>query len=109
MSFVLDQSIAYYLICNGLDVSRAIFGPLPLKMCQFNIFAKNMIHINTSLLCMAISGTKFAFIVVYRQIPEIDDNFISAYIYMVTNLVSVISTFIILYLPGKPVINQVNS
>ena len=108
VSFNLDQFVTYYIICNGLDLLRVLIGPLPLGLCRFNIFMKNFVHFNICQFCLLLSATRFLFVCVYKSIPMLEDSFISAYLYISTNMISALLTLVIFYFPGKPVLNEVN-
>ena len=105
-SFILMQFLLYYVIGNGIDTIRAAFGPLPTLLCQFNSFTKNFCHLNFSIFFVIKGATEFAIICIYKSIPCIEDNFIATFFSMIITLLAFLITCVQLYLPGKPVMNQ---
>ena len=84
-------------------------GPLPYVVCTVNVCIKNIAHINVSLFTLAITATKFAFVCIYKSIPIMEDNFLSTVIYATSNTISILGAAAKLYLPGRPILNVVNT
>ena len=99
--------IIYYISSLAIDVVRAIFGPLNDFVCTFGVFIKNVVPINASLITLSMTITKFVFVFIYKSIPCMEDNFLSFFIYLTINMISILSTFSRLYLPGRPIFNKV--
>ena len=62
---------------------------------------------NFSMLIVAITGTKFIFVCVYKSIPVMDDKFLTRFVSISTWMISILATLIRVVVPGKPVLNEV--
>ena len=107
VTFNLEQLIIYYVAGTGLDLLRILTGPKPEWLCTFVIFIKNFVNFNVILICLVLSATKYIFIGIYKSMPCINDDFLSAFIHMTLNMLSFMFTAIKVYMPGKPRLNQV--
>ena len=58
---------------------------------------------------LAITATKFSFVCIYKSIPLMEDNFLSRVIYATSNTISILGAAAKLYLPGRPILNVVNT
>lgn len=100
------QAILFQIICGSIDVSRLIFGPLNEHVCMLGIIMKNLFSINLFIVGLAVTLTKYAYICVYRS-PVFDDNFLSAFIHLLTYLLSILACAVKFFGPGAPVLNKV--
>ncbi len=107
VTFNLEQLIIYYIVATGFDLLRILIGPWPKWLCVFVTFVKNFVNFNVIFICLVLSATNYTFIGIYKSMPCIDDNFISAYLHISLNMLSFIYAAIIIYMPGKPRLNQV--
>ena len=92
-----------------IDCIRAIYGPLNNSICLFNVFIKNVGPINACMITLTMTLTKFVFVFIYKSIPVMEDDFLSTFIYMNINMISILATLSRMYLPGRPIFNQVNT
>ena len=90
-----------------IDTMRVFFGPLNFYVCTFGVFIKNVQAINICFITLTITITKFVFVFIYKSIPVMEDNFLSTFIYLTSNMVSILATLSRMYLPGRPIFNQV--
>ena len=99
----------YHVFCTTIDTLRSVVGPLPYVVCSVNVYMKNLAHINVSLFTLSITATKFSFVCIYKSIPLMEDNFLSTVIYATSNTISILGAAAKLYLPGRPILNVVNT
>ena len=98
-----------YQLHSAIDVARAIYGPMPSPICTFEIFVINFLHINVSLIIVAVTGTKFTYVCIYRSIPTMEDGFISTYVYLTSTMISILGAIAKLIVPGRPLMNHVST
>lgn len=103
----IDQMILFYVFPVHLDLLRVFVGPLPKPVCFFVVFMKNVLQLNMSMIAFCITLTKFLIICVYKSIPVMDDNFISLFLIILVNIISILITVSRKYLPGRPILNEV--
>ena len=99
----------YHVFCTTIDALRSVVGPLPYVVCSVNVYMKNLAHINVSLFTLAITAAKFSFVCIYKSIPLMEDNFLSTVIYATSNTISILGAAAKFYLPGRPILNVVNT
>ena len=93
---------------HTIEFLRSIFGPLPYFLCQFGFFTKMFVSMNFFMIMAGQAFTKFVFVVIFRSIPEIDDNFYAFFFYTLISLISLLSALSRLYLPGRPILYHVS-
>lgn len=99
--------IVHQALPTTIDLIRILFGPLPLGICNLGIFGKNLFFASVSLLTVAATVTKFTFVCIFKSIPVMEDQFLSFYLFFSINIFSCLISFSRLYLPGRPLLNQV--
>ena len=97
----------YYAFPMLFDTLRSLIGPFPRLICKISVFVKNVSSINVALMSVALSFTKVLFVFYYKTIPVMEDNFWARFIYMTCSMVSMLASFSRLYLPGRPILNEV--
>ena len=107
--FALFQLITYYLIANGLDSVRAIFGPMPESICSVAVFFKNVIQCNVAQFSILVTITRFTFVCVYKSIPVLNDQLFAHFLFASVNMTSFMIVTIVSVLPGKMPLNYVSS
>ncbi len=107
VTFNLEQLVIWFTMATGLDMLRILTGPMPQQLCTFVIFVKNVVNFNVTFISLVLTATNYIFIGIYKSVPCIDDNFLSAFIHMLVNMLGFIFTATYLCLPGKPLLNQV--
>ncbi len=98
--------IILFSFATTIDTIRAVIGPLPKAVCKVGIFTKNIFFTNTAQNVMAMTIFKYIFVVVYRSIPIMDDNFLSTYLIISINMISIISSLVRMVAPGRPILNE---
>ena len=101
--------VIHYVIGNGIDALRAMFGPLPLGLCQFGTFVKGYVAVNLSMLTLSVTIIKFLLAYVYKSMPTMEDNFLSLVIVVTINIISFLATFGRMYANRKLHIHDVSS
>ena len=100
--------IAYCALPMTLDAIRCIFGPLPLPICTLIHSLKMVIFLNVCQITMILTCVKFAFIFIFKSIPNMEDNLLSVFIYLAVNLLSIYYTILRMMTLKRPLIHQVN-
>ena len=108
MTSNFEQMILRYIIPGSIFNLRLLWGPLPETLCKmvtaFGVFN----GINISILSFATTATKFAFIVWFRTIPVMDDNFLAFFINLNLTLLSILATFSKMMLQPSPTTVEVH-
>ena len=91
----------YYCLGNTLDTIRAVYGPLPQKLCWVGVLSKNWSHYAVLLFTLAIILTKFMFICIFKSMPVMDDDFLLLFISTTINAIVVVIMYLWIVLPGK--------
>ena len=105
--YISFQMFLYYAFPMLFDTLRSLMGPFPRPICKLSVFIKNVSSINVALMSIALSFTKVLFVFYYKTIPVMEDNFWARFIYMTCSMVSMLASFSRLYLPGRPILNEV--
>ena len=103
-----DNMILTCIFPLNFDLLRVFYGPLPESVCFFVVFMKNVLHLNICFIALLITLTKFLIICVYKSIPIMNDNFLTVFLYTSVYLISILTTCARKYLPGRPILNEVN-
>ena len=85
-----------------LETLRVLVGPLPRILCQLIVFVKNLVCYNVCQSCIMMTLTKLAFLCHFKSIPIMEDNFLSTFLYLIFNLLSILTVLARFYLPGTP-------
>ena len=108
MTSNFEQMVLRYIIPGSIFNLRLLWGPLPETLCKmvtaFGVFN----GINISILSFATTATKFAFIVWFRTIPVMDDNFLAFFINLNLTLLSILATFSKMMLQPSPTTVEVH-
>lgn len=108
-SYNLDHMVIYFALPISIDMIRMLWGPLPAAICDIGVLAKNMFLASVSQTVLYMTLTKFLFVFVYKSIPSIDDDFLSVFIFVLVYIISLLASASRLSLPGRPILNKVNS
>ncbi len=98
--------LVHFAIAMTIDTTRAIFGPLPRSVCVFGIFVKNIFFTNIAQSIMAVTVFKFLFVTVFQSIPVMDDDFLSTFLALNFNMISILASLVRLNAPGRPILNE---
>ena len=95
------QFLPYYCLGNSFDTFRSIYGSLPKGICWVGILSKNWSHYAILFYTVAITLTKFTYIVIFKSMPTMDDDFILIFFSMTINLAVIVIISLRMILPGK--------
>lgn len=93
--------ILYIFIPQAIDTTRALYGPLPSVICELDhVFAIAYVTSGT-IIGVAVTATKFAFVWIFKSIPSMDDTFLSFFIASTSFMISFGAVVIEWFSPGK--------
>lgn len=97
----------FYFVSTLVDTLRVIFGPMPRTICTLTIFIKNFVYINMAQFSLAQTVIKFLCVCIYKSIPTMEDDFLFVFLCTLFNIISFLAVGIRMYLPGKPILQEV--
>lgn len=96
----------FYCGPTFIDTLRIVSGPLPKYVCSTSLFVKNVVFNNIAMFSLAMTFTRFLCVCVYKSLPVMEDNFLSRFLNLLINLLSVLAVAGRYYLPGKPILQE---
>ena len=90
-----------------MDFIRLWTGPHPGLVCDLVIMSKDAISMAGIQIGVAMILIKFMFIVIWKTMRPLDDNFLKTWIVTNSILISILFSFAKTFGPGKPVMNKI--
>ena len=92
----------YCIFAVGIDVSRLCYGPLPNFLCNLNAFIKNLMCIMLLLVLSITIIFKFFYLVKWKTIKPMMDNFITAFFVLFSFMIGTTFSSVKVFGPGVP-------
>ena len=92
----------YCILVAGIDTIRICYGPLPNFLCNLNAFMKNLMCIMLLLVLSITIIFKFFYVVIWKTIKPMMDNFITIFVILFSFMIGIIFSSIKVFGPGVP-------
>ena len=100
--------VLLYVFGTGISPIRILYGALPIGVCKFSSFVQMVTILNICHLTILISGTRFAFVYIFKSVPAMDDKFLSIFLMILVNSWSVLAAISKIYINEKALMSEVN-
>ena len=102
---IVFQLAVFQSVGGGLDLLRALYGPLPFPICWFTWQLKSILFIAFPIILDGIVIFKFLFIAVWKGIRQVEDDLLSRCIVSTAFLIGIVIQMAKNLGPGRPVTN----
>lgn len=99
--------VLLFIIGCGVNVSRRLLGPFPAWICKLASFVQFFTIFNICHLTVLISATRFAFVFYFKSIPVMNDQLLSTFFMIATNLWSFLAVMGKMYVEEKTLFLEV--
>jgi hypothetical protein len=94
-------------MCKSFDEidPRYVYGPLPEVVCLFQLMIKNVINLQTVLLCDGVTAARYLFIFYLKNPFQFQDEFWHTFCNAWVASFALLSQFVFVYSPGHQPLN----
>ena len=101
VSAICRTCICFFILPQSIDLFRYIYGPLPHRLCYFNLYIKNVFTIQDMVFTNAILISKYVYIFVLKNPLGFQDEFWYKFVFLWSTVFSYTSQFVLDFIPGK--------
>ena len=97
----------FSVICNGLDIFRIWFGPLPFEICLFASWSKTFLFMTFPIFIAILTLMKFTVLCVIKRLPDIDDDYVAKSIIAYVSIIGMVGGGFKFLVKRKPTMHEV--